>query len=63
MDFLPNDPGSFDSSSSPSIAQKPPIGKILTEYTVPFLSIPNSFGPIPSANSCTVTPFFFANIK
>ena len=51
------------SSSSPSIAQKPPIGKSLNEYMVsPFLNL-RILGPIPRANSLTLTPDAFAVIK
>ena len=60
---LLNERGSGLSSSSPSIAQNPPIGKSLKEYCVsPFLKL-KSFGPIPSANSFTLMPESFAVMK
>ena len=55
--------GSGDSSSSPSIAQKPPIGKILSEYLVSPFPKEKIFGPIPSENSLTLIPLFLAVIK
>ena len=55
--------GSEDSESSPSIAQKPPKGRTRSAYTVSptfFLTIA---GPIPIANSLTLTPDNFAVMK
>ena len=48
--------GLSDSSSSPSIAQKPPIGKRRKEYVVSLRLNENIFGPIPRANSFTLIP-------
>ena len=49
--------GSSDSDSSPSMAQKPPMGRARMVNWVPFLPIFfHSTGPMPMANSWTVTP-------
>ena len=64
IDFELKDPSSSLSSSSPSIAQEPPKGKIFKEYLVPlFATLLKILGPIPTENSFTNTPFFFATIK
>ena len=61
--FSPKARGSFDSPSSPSILTYPPRGKSLTEYFVSPFWVLYILGPIPIANSCILTPAFFANRK
>ena len=51
------------SSSSPSMAQNPPIGKSLIEYSVSPPSFLYIAGPIPNENSFTLTPDVLAAIK
>ena len=51
------------SSASPSMRQKPPKGRIRILYSVSPLVREKIFGPMPTANSCTQMPFFFAIIK
>ena len=51
------------SSASPSLRQKPPKGRIRILYSVSPLVREKIFGPMPTANSCTQMPFFFAIIK
>ena len=48
--------GSSDSSSSPSMAQKPPTGNARREYSVSPFCFFHSAGPMPMANSLTRTP-------
>ena len=48
--------GSSESSSSPSMAQKPPTGKARREYWVSPRCFFHSTGPMPMANSLTRTP-------
>ena len=63
-DFELNDPGITSSAvSSPSIMQAPPRGSSLNVYSVSPRRTPKSFGPMPTANSSTTIPFFFATIK
>jgi hypothetical protein len=61
--FLLKAPASSMVSSSPSIMQDPPNGNNFNEYLVPFLTKLASLGPIPTENSVTVMPFFFASRK
>ena len=56
-------PGWVSSRSSPSIAQDPPNGRSFSEYRVPPQDLLRSLGPIPSENSVTTIPFFFASRK
>ena len=49
--------------SSPIIRQKPPIGNALKEYNVSPICFDAIVGPIPTANSSTNMPPFFATIK
>ena len=51
------------SSASPSMRQKPPKGRMRILYSVSPLVREKIFGPMPTANSCTQMPFFFAIIK
>ena len=56
--------GSSESSSSPSMAQKPPMGKARRVNLVPFFpSLCQTWGPMPMANSWTVTPHSRAAMK
>ena len=48
--------GSLESSSSPSMAQKPPMGSRRREYWVSPLVFFSRAGPMPMANSLTRTP-------
>ncbi len=50
-------------ASSPIIRQKPPIGNALNEYNVSPICFDAIIGPIPTANSSTNMPLFFATIK
>ena len=50
-------------SSSPSIAQKPPMGSRRREYSVSFPCLCRSRGPMPMANSFTFTPSSLAVMK
>ena len=58
--FFSKEFGSSDSSSSPSIATKPPIGSSLREYFIPSFSFSYIVGPMPIENSCIVTPALLA---
>ena len=61
--LLEKEPGSLESSSSPSMAQNPPMGMARREYCVSPFCVENSKGPIPMANSFTRTPKSLAVIK
>jgi hypothetical protein len=61
--FFSKDLESSESPSSPSIAQNPPIGKILREYWVSPRFFLKKAGPIPRANSFTLTPDSLAATK
>ena len=61
--LLLNALGSLDFSSSPSMAQKPPMGKARREYTVSPFCREKSWGPMPMANSFTRTPRSLATMK
>ncbi len=52
--------GSPEASSSPSMAQKPPIGTALSVYSVSPRFRLKSTGPMPMANSLTRMPRSFA---
>ena len=54
--------GSSDSSSSP-IAQKPPMGRMRRAYRVSPFCFFQIAGPMPMANSSTLTPQAFAVMK
>ena len=56
-------PGSSVASSSPSMAQKPPMGMARREYWVSPLVVDHRRGPIPMANSLTRTPSSLAVMK
>ena len=55
--------GSSLSSSSPSIAQKPPMGRRRSEYSVSPFVVWKMAGPMPMENSFTRTPQAFAARK
>ena len=61
--LLEKQPGSSESSSSPSMAQKPPMGMARREYWVSPLVVDHRRGPMPMANSLTRTPRSLAVIK
>ena len=63
QDARPKDRGSAESSSSPSMAQKPPMGRARRLYWVsPFPHLSRA-GPMPTANSFTFTPSSLAEAK
>ena len=51
------------SSSSPSMLTNPPMGSSRSAYCVSFLRVFQMTGPIPNANSLTLTPESLAVIK
>ena len=61
--LLENALGSSEASSSPSMAQKPPMGMARREYCVSPFCVENSSGPMPMANSFTRTPSNLAVMK